>query len=382
MYYILLKDIMQTMSFEKFVKKVFWFFGSSKWLEEFPDMVIFVDSEGYIVKANDRAESCFNLGINESVSVHIDKIIDDGMNVIQSSIDSGRPVVSTSVVEGAEFPVELNAAKKFGYYCVVIRDNSQLTRDINTSAKITMLNREKNELIVKLENEFVSPITSIMGFSKGLIDGIGGELSEKQLKYIKIINSNSSDLYDFISKFIEFSYSESSLCEVDSQKFDVIETIKNVMKDFDEFAKEKKLDFTLDYGILEKRTIFSDAKVLKTVLSNIIDVSVSNTDLGYVRIQLGLPTEDDFVNFGLRENKSYLSISINDSGNGFESSDMRSLCDPYAQLSKGKKEVMRAFKLGAASILIKRLNGYINVASEPLKGTTYNIVIPTEKGQK
>lgn len=47
---------------------------------------------------------------------------------------------------------------------------------------------------------------------------------------------------------------------------------------------------------------------------------------------------------------------------------------------KRKKYLLRAFQMGAASILIKRAGGYIYVRSEVMKGSRYDIIIPVEKG--
>ena len=58
---------------------------------------------------------------------------------------------------------------------------------------------------------------------------------------------------------------------------------------------------------------------------------------------------------------------------------MKYLCEPYAQLEKGKKNFLRALKLGSASILVKRANGLINITSEIMKGTKFEIILPIEK---
>ena len=58
---------------------------------------------------------------------------------------------------------------------------------------------------------------------------------------------------------------------------------------------------------------------------------------------------------------------------------MRYLCEPYAQLEKGKKNFLRSLNLGTSTILTKRAKGSIVINSEVLKGTTYDIILPIEK---
>ena len=106
------------------------------------------------------------------------------------------------------------------------------------------------------------------------------------------------------------------------------------------------------------------------------------TDAGYLTIKLKQPDEKAASRFGLTAidySKGYLQISVRDTGIGISDEDMKYLCDPYAQLEKGKKYLLRAFQMGAASILVKRAGGYIYVRSEVMKGTRYDIIIPVEK---
>ena len=65
-------------------------------------------------------------------------------------------------------------------------------------------------------------MVSVSGFSRALLDGIGGILSEKQQKYLTIINQNSKDLsYDLEKLFTLFKV-ESKKVEYNFKKFDLI----------------------------------------------------------------------------------------------------------------------------------------------------------------
>ena len=83
------------------------------------------------------------------------------------------------------------------------------------------VNREKNNFLIKLANDFKAPIQSIVGFSQAMADGLGGEMSEQQEKYIRIINKNSTDLMYFVGKLLELSQTESCLSKAENKTFDV-----------------------------------------------------------------------------------------------------------------------------------------------------------------
>lgn len=369
---------MQIMNLLGLVKNIWWSVSAFNTINNLPDAIIYVNNKGFIEQANKKAFRTFGFVINEENPIIIDDYIYDGMEILKTSAEENRPVPAIAKIPGREFPVEINTYAKRNGYCVSIRDLTKLTNSIETEEKIARFNGEKNAMLVKIEGEIKSPISSVIGFSKGLLDGIAGDLTDKQKKYIKIINSNSNELYHFMDKFLEFTYAESSLYEQDYQKFDVVEALKAVIKDFEPAIDEKKLNFNFEYSGLEKRIIYSDLKAIKKIFENIMETSVSMTDSGFIMTTLSQVNEETASELGFSEGK-YLKLSVKDTGVGLADEEMKYLCDPYAQLEKGKKNLLRAIRLGTASILTKRTDGYINITSEMINGAEYNIYIPLKK---
>lgn len=373
---------MQIMNLGKLFKDICWSLSASKAIEELPDSVILIDSEGFVTRVNKKATECFGITVNEFDPVKIEDFISEGIEAVKTSAKLRKPIAVTAQIPGRNFLVELNASKKDGNYCLIIRDITKLTEEIATEEKIARFNGEKNAMLVKLESDIKSPLTSIAGFSQGLLDGLGGELSEKQAKYIKIIRSNSNDLYYFMDKFLEFTYAESSLYKSDYQTFDIVETFQAIAKDFHNQMEDKKLAFDINYESIEKRTVFTDHSAIQKIFRNLLDTSIAMTDNGYILVKLSHPDEETASRMGLDAKEiytSHLQITIKDTGLGITDEEMKCLCDPYAQLEKGKKNFLRAVRLGTASILTKRAEGYINITSSVMKGTRYDIIIPIEK---
>ncbi len=378
-YYILEKGVMQTMNLEKIFKNVLWIFTSSRFIENLPDAVILVNSAGLITRANKKARDCFNLTNNDINPAKIEDIIVNGQDTVKYSLRSQKPVLATAKNGEKEFYTELNASRYGSGLIIVLRDVTKLINETINDEKTTRFNGEKNAMLVKLEGDIKAPISSILGFSQGLLDGMGGELSEKQAKYVNIINSNSMDLYNFVDKLLEFSYAESSLYEAEYKNFDIVESIKNTVKSETQQFENKKIEVTFDYDSIDKRTIYIDSKAFNKAIKNILEVSIAMTENGKISLKLEYPDQEDAVSFGLAQNKGYMHLIIKDSGCGIDKSEMKYLCDPYAQLDNGKKHLARALKLGSACILIRRSGGYIDINSEPMQGTAFDIIIPVEK---
>lgn len=372
---------MQIMNLDKLAKDLWWSITAIKTINDLPDAIIFVDNSGEIKHYNRKAQELFGLNYEEFKPIGFDEIIKDGMTVLIKAADVKKPILATASIPGRDFYVEINVNKSFGGYTISIRDLTKLTNEIMNDEKTRIFNREKNAMLAKIESDIKSPITSISGFSRGLLDGLGGELSEKQTKYVKIINNNSEELYHFMDKFLEFSKAESSIYETDYHTFDIIEVIKTIAKDFEPLIKEKGIAFDIDYDRVEKRNVYTDLNSIKNAFRNILEVAIVMTDSGYVSIKLEHPSEETCQKYKLNPDKStsYMHITVQDTGVGVSDEDLRYLCEPYAQLEKGKKNLARAFQLGSATIMIKRAAGQINIQSEVMQGTKYTIILPIDK---
>ena len=372
---------MQIMNLEKLFKNFWWNATAFMTLNDLPDSVILIGIDGKVKQYNRKAAQVLGLNYDEANNLNFNEIIKNGMDIVRKASDTGKPVFATVAASGNEFYVEIGAVHKSDNYLVSIRDITRLTKELDNEDKTRKFNNEKNAMLAMLEDDIKAPLTSISGFSKGLLDGLGGKLTEKQEKYVKIINSNSDDLYRFTDKFLQFSKAESSIYESDFHTFDISETFKAIAADYEGVIKQKNLDFDIDDTTLEKRNVYTDVPSIKDAFRNIFEVALQMTDNGYILVKLTQPDEETCGKYGLdpQSAASYAEIVISHSGSGIPEEEMKYLCEPYAQLEKGKKNLLRALQLGTASIMVKRAEGYINIYSDSATGVKYTIIIPIEK---
>ena len=384
MNYIIIKELLQIMNLGNVFRDFLYGLNFKKVVKNLPDAVLIVETDGRISWVNDKATTIFEGGRRLLKSYHFDDLVDKGREKIEKSIATRTPIIAGAFTPTAkEFFIELNAKICHGRYIVTIRDITAMTNVLSNAEQTSQFNKEKNAMLVKLSNEIKSPITSIVGFSQALLDGLGGEISEKQEKYVKIINKNSNDLLNFMDKLIEFSYAESTLYEYDYQTFDIINTIQNLIRANDLAVSNKGLTVNFDYEEVAKRAIFSDEKTLKTILQNLFETSIKLTDTGSISFRIFYPDPEIIKGMKVFENykeNSLMQITITDTGIGLQETEMDGLFEPYNQLDRtNKKNIVRSISLGTANILARRLQGIVWAESEVMKGTTFNIIIPIEK---
>ena len=356
-------------------------------IQQLPDAVLVVNEEGRIIWANREAEFMFGIDMSEEVDYYLDDFVSNGTKLADQSASRRTPVIAGAITKDEkEFFIELNASQLEDQFLITIRDVTAMTKVLANAEKTGQLNKDKNIMLTKLSHDFKSPLQSIIGFSTALIDGLGGDITEKQAKYVKIINKNASELLYFMEKFFEFSKAESSLVRFELKTFDIVNTVQEIIKSNESSISNKKIEITLDYEELANRPITTDESVIKTVLQNILEISNKLTEIGSINIKLSNPDLETIIKRGVKvinnaESTSYILISIKDTGMGLKETELEGLFEPYTQLEKSnRKNFVRTVSLGTAKTLINKLNGTIWVESEVMKGTTFNIVLPIEKG--
>jgi len=370
---------MQIMNLSKLLKNMWRGLTAGHTLENLPDAVMIVSKEGIVESYNRRAKEIFRFVDNSCGKYKLADILKNSRETVEKSTKSQKPVLTNAMIGETQFYVEINAGKCGEGYVVIARDLTVLTNKLKTEDEIIKFNNEKNAMLAKLEDEIKSPVSSIAGFSQGLLDGLGGELNDKQKKYVKIINTNAGDLYKFLDKLLMFSHVESSIYEENYHTFDVVELLKSVSKEFVQTLEEKGIGFAIDSENLQNRNIYTDSSAVKNAFQNIMEVAASSIEKGYISVQVMNPDEEMCNTYNIVDSGKYVCLNIRDTGAGFAEDEMKYLCEPYAQLEKGKKNFLRALRLGIATILIKRANGQINIRSEVMKGTKYEILLPLEK---
>ena len=140
-------------------------------------------------------------------------------------------------------------------------------------------------------------------------------------------------------------------------------------------------DIELSTNFTDKDVIsMADAGQIEQVLLNLAtNARDAMPQGGHLTLDTQLVELDDtFIRVhGYGEPGMFAVISVSDTGSGMEKETMAKIFEPFFTT----KEVGKGTGLGLAMAygIIKQHNGYINVYSEPEKGTTFRIYLPAIK---
>ena len=371
------------MGFLSFFKKV----NTTSVFEYLPDGLIVTDLQGKVLFANAYAKDLMQI----SEGFYIADILDVNFAMIEGLIDDNLQSIFKVSKDNVDIYVELSASKilEEEKFIITARNVTQTHKfmkkmlvETESSKKI---NRDKNAFLVKMGNDLKSPLHSIEGFSSALLEGLGGELNEKQDKYLNIINKNSKELLFLMNKIIDYSKIEAGLYDWDFKHLDIINLLQTTIRPYKEILKNKNLEFSIDFESLTKRTCFADETALKIIFDSLMDIAVKTTYLGGIKIEI-LHPETEFVELQEVEcppcatDKSFILFKIIDTGAGMSEAEIENIFDPYYQLDAiNKKNLPKSLSLAIVKSLVNNLRGKIWVESDAMQGSTYSFIIPNER---
>lgn len=355
------------------IKKILFRTNSIDVEKALPDALILCAKDGKIQWVNDVASEIFETSKMHLLTSNISDFIENSANLISSSIILHKPIITKAIDKEVYYDMTVKEIEE-GY---VLDFRDAVTSGVGVQSEVNdeVVNRDKNNFLLKLANDLKSPVQSIVGFSQAMADGLGGEMSEQQEKYIKIINKNSSELMYFIAKLLELSQTESLNKTPDSKMLDVASLVNSVVKFNEQLYKGKDVRISINQDENFKKTISSDEETLRSILQDVLEVILKSVDMGEISINLSTP-DNEFLASKSIPLGARTMISLSSSALLLSENDLECMFDPYKIVdSSNRKNVLRAIVLASVKNLVQSLNGYIWVESQILKSTSFNIII-------
>ncbi len=357
-----------------------------------PEAVMVIDETGKIHYANKRAFKLFETNKLRGKNIN-DYFITNSDNIIRNSDEEIKQILKiVSEEQNTKITdvkvVDVSSGKKKRYILTIIdntQDHSLLDQLITERQEQKILNHTKNVLLTKISNYLRSPLHSVIGFSQAMLEGLSGEINDKQTKYLQIMNSNSSELLILIDKLIEMSQIESDLYNFDHKNFDAAQLLSVVVNETAIKVKGKDIAFTTNTAELIKQNCYSDKEVVKMAMTNLIEHAILSIETGAINISLSNPIPEYLLSKGFEvgedvNEKSYLLFEITMKGVDPSLYGSIDIFDPYVQVEKNsKKFLLQSLLLGSTKKYVNKLKGEIWVNNQYANQVSFAFIIPIEK---
>lgn len=134
---------------------------------------------------------------------------------------------------------------------------------------------EKRKFISNLSHDLRSPLTSITGYTRGIIDGTIPH--EKQDRYLGIVLDESERLGKMVNNMLDLSKMESGNLALHKTDFDINEMLLHELDKFESRIIEKNLKLEIDI-FKEQMLVHGDKENVRRVVYNLMDNALKFID--------------------------------------------------------------------------------------------------------
>ncbi len=234
--------------------------------------------------------------------------------------------------------------------------------------RLRQLDTLKSQFLDNVSHELRTPLTHIKGFVDNLIDGVGGELSEKQGRYLLRVMDNCDRLIRLINNLLDLSRIESGKISLQLEPTRLYPILEAAIVGIQPMADGKQIQVNLDCH--PDAIVLMDADKMGQIMTNLLDNAVKYTENGG-RISVSETTLSDWE----------LQICVEDTGIGIAQAELDLIFDRFHRVTDSKSSEIGGIGLGLPIVknLVELHGGSVWAESELGKGSRFYITLKREK---
>jgi PAS domain S-box-containing protein len=237
------------------------------------------------------------------------------------------------------------------------------------------IDRLKSQFLANMSHELRTPLNSIIGFSRVIIKGIDGPVTELQQQDLTAIYNSGQHLLGLINDVLDLSKIEAGKMELAFDEVNMEDVTSSVLSTMSGLVKDKPIQLK---RIIEPNlpTARADTIRIRQVMINLLSNAAKFTEEGDIVVEVGLKP-------GLTGRKE-LRVSVTDTGPGIAKQDQAKLFQAFSQVddSPTRKTGGTGLGLSICQHIINMHGGRIWVDSEVGRGSTFHFTLPLFRKEK
>lgn len=254
-----------------------------------------------------------------------------------------------------------------------IASNKELNaQNIEKEKQITALVEAKEKAVAFLTNmhhEIRTPMNGILGFANLLKEP--GLISEKQQKYIKIIEKSGARLLNTINDIVDMSKIHSGQAKVNLHETNINKQIEKIYNFFKPEAESKGINFAFKNSLPTKEAFyFTDCEKIYAILIHLVKNALRYTSKGSI--------EFGYAGTKSATSKTELMFFVKDTGIGIPKVRQKAIFESFTQSDISDKMAHQGNGLGLSitKAYVDLLGGKIWTESDEGKGAKFYFSLP------
>lgn len=342
-------------------------------IDEIHDSVITTDMQNNITGWNRGAQRLFGYRSQEMLGQPVSLLYpaEDAPTLLEAT--------TTTLLAQGQHELETRMRHKSGHLFFVhlslsvLHDNNGVPRGIvgytmditarkhaealaeRRTTELEAANRELEAFSYSVSHDLRSPLRSIDGFSKALIDDYGQHLDETGHEHLQRVRRAAQRMGELIDDMLKLA--RVARADMHRSRVDLSALAADVIAHFDKQKRHGPANITVQPGM----NAYGDASLLRIVLENLLDNAYKYTSkTAQPRIELGTARRADHTVYFVRDN-----------GAGFDMAYASKLFGPFQRLHRPEEFPGTGVGLATVKRIIHRHGGEIWAESSPDAGAVF-----------
>jgi signal transduction histidine kinase/CheY-like chemotaxis protein len=231
------------------------------------------------------------------------------------------------------------------------------------------LDEMKNDFVRMVSHELRAPLAAIKQQHAVILDGLAGDLSDKQRELLSRAHAKIQGLLDLINDLLDLAKMEAGHGQLEQVPLPLGEILQEIVELLRAKAEEQKVSLKLELtGDLP--LIRADRRSMEEVFTNLVANAINYS-----------PDGGD-VTVAAKSHGDYVEVRVADRGIGIEAEEIPKIFDKFYRVKSPQTRQVIGTGLGLSLVkgLIEAHRGTVEVESQVGAGSTFRVLLPVAPG--
>jgi PAS domain S-box-containing protein len=251
-------------------------------------------------------------------------------------------------------------------------ENREMFFNLQTSRnELERSNKVKDEFLSVMSHELRTPLSVVTGYSAMLRQEQLGPLTSEQEHALNVIQRNSQELYTMIDSIMDATKIETGSIVTEIEPVSLPQLLSDIKVGYDcPNAKNIRLQWNFSDAL---PPLWTDARKLRQILTNLVNNAIKFTDEGSVVI-----SADEKIEAETGGHRQWIEFRIADSGIGIPPEAREKIFERFHQVDGSGTRSFEGVGIGLYIVksFTEMLGGQVSVESVVGKGSTFTVSVP------
>ena len=225
------------------------------------------------------------------------------------------------------------------------------------TARLRLINKQRNDVLSAISHEFKNPIASIQGYAETLLDDPNADTKIRQ-RFLEKIMQNGKKISTMLDRIALSVKLENNDLKTKPSNFDLAELVQEVIMNLGKKYKDRGINFS---G--ESYKISADRTMIETVIINLIDNAMKYSQ------------ED--VTVSIMDNK----LMVIDKGMGIAEKELDKITSKFYRVQKNTWDNSMGLGLAIVTYVLRLHNSDLSIDSKEGEGSIFSFDLKPMKKQ-